>query len=56
MNTHYTVSWRDMEGTDHSQTFQATSATGAIAAALEKIELLRNHPNLIHRVIPEVKQ
>ena len=47
---HYTVSWKDREGTEHSQPFEASSASGAIAMALEKITLLRDHPNLITRV------
>lgn len=47
---HYTVSWKDREGASHSQSFESGSASGAIALALEKITLLRDHPNLITRV------
>ena len=47
---HYTVSWKDREGSNHSQSFEADSASGAISMALEKITLLRDYPNLITRV------
>ena len=47
---HYTVTWKDQEGVNHSQSFEATSASAAIAMALEKILLLHDHPNLITRV------
>ena len=50
---HYSVTWKDREGQDHSQVFETTSATAAIALALEKIALLRDNPNLITRVLQE---
>ncbi len=51
----YSVSWKDREGTSHHQAFEASSATAAISLALEHIELLRLHPNLIYRVFKEDK-
>ena len=46
----YSVTWKDLSGASHSQLFDASCATAAIALAMEKIELLRNHPHLIYRV------
>lgn len=50
---HYSVTWKDREGNPHSQTFETTSASAAVALAIEKIALLRDHPNLITRVLLE---
>lgn len=49
----YTVAWKDKEGTEHTQTFETTSASAAIALALEKIVLLQSNPHLITRVLKE---
>ena len=49
----YTVTWKDRDGTSHSQAFEAEAATAAIFQAIDKVELLKNNPNLITRVIKE---
>lgn len=49
----YTVTWKDKEGAGHSQTFETTSASAAIALAIEKIALLQSNPHLITRVLKE---
>jgi hypothetical protein len=51
----YSVTWRDSEGQSQTQSFEANSATGAMAAALEKVEFLRLHPNHINRVLLETQ-
>ena len=49
----YTVTWKDREAAEHNQTFEATSASAAIAIAIEKISLLQSNPHLITRVLKE---
>jgi len=49
----YSVSWKDQDNNDYSQTFEALTATAAISEAIEKVKLLRAHPNLIYRVFLE---
>ena len=49
----YLVAWKDKAGDEHNQSFEATSASAAIALALEKIDLLGPNPHLITRVLRE---
>ena len=49
----YSVTWKDKAGDEHHQTFEATSASAAIALALERVDLLGSNPHLITRVLKE---
>ena len=51
--TTYSVTWKDLQGQTHSQSFDSDSPSAALATASDKIELLRTNPNLIERVLPE---
>ena len=52
--TTYSVRWKDFEGNAHKQAFEADSPSAALAAAIDKIDLLRLHPNLVERVLLEL--
>ena len=51
----YSVTWKDENGAEHSQCFAATSASAAMALALERVDELARHPNRITRVLLETK-
>lgn len=51
----YSVTWKDGKAQEYSQCFEASSPTEAIAAAREKLEVLRLNPSWITRVLLETK-
>lgn len=51
----YSVTWKDYKAQEHSQCFEANSPTEAIAAAREKLDVLRLNPSWITRVLLETK-